>query len=299
LHLCICIRSIDDDPVTGFDGYAEISVGVESFKEYFPMKEWLFIADAHLSERDEGRQALLVDFLERNRGELTGLVILGDLFEFWFGFPGYVDPAYQPICEALYALSRAGVRLIYLEGNHDFSMGAYFEKTLGCEVHPRSCLLQLEGKRIYLSHGDGIDPGDVGYRFYRRLLKNRGVYSLIRLLGPGRTARIKKLLSDREWMHRPTFSRQEGGTTAGETFAKEQCRQGADVVILAHSHIPCQKTFVLDGRTCYYFNVGDWVEHYSFLRFRPERGFSLEYFRSGATSGHPESHVEKTSFCEG
>jgi len=241
------------------------------------MKDWLFISDAHLSENDQLRQERLIAFLEQNRSELSCLVILGDLFEFWFGFPGYIDPAYRPICDTLHSLARGGVRLIYLEGNHDFFMGSYFKDVLGCEVHPRSHLLELEGKRVFLSHGDGVDPGDVGYRLFRRLLKNRLVYALIRMLGPVRTGKLKAFLSHREWMHRPTFP-VKGKGVSGEGFAMEQFDRGADVVVLGHSHAPCQKTFVLQDRTCYYFNVGDWVEHDSFLRFRPKVGFTLEVF---------------------
>ena len=54
------------------------------------MKNWFFIADAHLSDRDAGRQKMLIDFLELHRGEMERLVILGDLFDFWFGFPGWM-----------------------------------------------------------------------------------------------------------------------------------------------------------------------------------------------------------------
>ncbi len=263
-----------------------------------PMKDWLFISDAHLSEHDRLRQERLIAFLEQNRSELSCLVILGDLFEFWFGFPGYVDPAYRPICDTLHSLAREGVRLIYLEGNHDFSMGSYFKDVLGCEVHPHSHLLELEGKKVFLSHGDGVYPGDVGYRLFRRLLKNRLVYTLIRMLGPVRSQKLKVFLSHREWMHRPTLPGEEKGMSE-EGFVREQFARGADVVVLGHSHVPCQKTFVLQDRTCYYFNVGDWVEHDSFLRFRPKSGFSLEVFDGAGLPKRPMPHSDNTCFCKG
>ncbi|NOY54209.1 MAG: UDP-2,3-diacylglucosamine diphosphatase [Deltaproteobacteria bacterium] len=262
------------------------------------MKDWLFISDAHLSESDSSRQERLIDFLERNRSELFCLVILGDLFEFWFGFPGYINPAYRPICDTLRSLSRQGVRLIYLEGNHDFFMGSYFKDDLGCEVYPRSHLLELAGKKVFLSHGDGVNPGDVGYRLFRRLLKNRCVYAFIRMLGPARAEKLKAFLSRHKWMHRPTFSGKEKGG-AEEGFALKQFSRGADVVILGHSHLPCRKTFVLQDRTCYYFNVGDWVENDSFLRYRPEQGFSLEVFDGHGRPESPVSCTDSTCSCKG
>lgn len=262
------------------------------------MKDWLFISDAHLSEKDRFRQERLIAFLEQNRRGLSCLVILGDLFEFWFGFPGYIDPAYRPICETLHSLARKGVRLIYLEGNHDFFMGPYFQDVLGCEVYPRSHLLELAGQKVFLSHGDGVAPGDVGYRLFRRMLKNRLVYALIRKLGPVRAEKLKAFLYHREWMHRPTFPSETKGMF-GEEFAMEQFGRGADVVVLGHSHVPCQKTFVLPDRTCYYFNVGDWVEHESFLRFRPKVGFAMEVFDREGSPKRSIPRKDHNCSCKG
>ncbi|MEK6777227.1 MAG: UDP-2,3-diacylglucosamine diphosphatase [bacterium] len=242
-----------------------------------PEKGWFFIADAHLSEADELRQQMLVRFLEENRDRMACLVILGDLFDFWFGFPGYLDPAYRPLCDVLTSLSRDGVRIIYLEGNHDFSMGEFFTETLQGKVCPGDHVLELNGYRVFLSHGDNIDPGDFRYRFYRGLLKSRSVYTLIRLFGPGRTRKVKNFFNRREWMHRR--KEHSAGVRPDEAFARKKFEEGMDVVILGHIHHPCEKTFVLHGRTCYYFNVGDWIEHFSYLWYHPRSGFRLEYYR--------------------
>jgi len=241
------------------------------------MKSWFFIADAHLTEDDKDRQEMLIGFLEQNRDRMEVLVILGDLFDFWFGFQGYIDPAYRPLCDTLHSLSRSGVRLIYLEGNHDFSLGPYFTETLKGEVFPGDHLLQIDKYQVFLSHGDGIDPADFRYRFYRTLLKNRVVYALIRLLGPVRTKKIKEMLNSWSWMHRRRAY--SAGSLPDEQFARKRCTEGADIVILGHIHRPCEKTFVLNGRTCYYFNVGDWIEHFSYLQYHPQSGFQLEYYR--------------------
>lgn len=244
-----------------------------------PAKGWFFIADAHLSgsDSDDVRQQMLVRFLEENRDRMACLVILGDLFDFWFGFPGYLDPTYRPLCDMLLSLSRDGVRIIYLEGNHDFSVGEFFTETLQGQVYSGDHVLKLNGYRVFLSHGDNIDPADLRYRFYRGLLKNRAVYTLIRLLGPSRTNQIKNFLTRRPWMHK----RRERpvGVHPDEVFARKKCGEGMDVVILGHIHYPCEKTFVLDGRTCYYFNVGDWIEHFSYLWYHPQSGFRLEHYR--------------------
>ncbi len=237
------------------------------------MKSWFFIADAHLSEDDLLRQQKLIDFLESNRDRMSCLVILGDLFDFWFGFPDYIHPPYRPLCETLVSLTGSGIRLIYCEGNHDFSMGPFVTETLQGELYPRFATLELNGQRVWLGHGDGVDPRDLRYRIYRALLKNPIMYRLIQQLGPRRTWKIKEYLSNRSWMHRRQPMDQK--IPPDVHFARERCRDGSDVVILAHTHRPAQETFVYNGRTCYYFNVGDWVEHFSYLSYSPEGGFVL------------------------
>lgn len=252
------------------------------------MKSWFFIGDAHLSDDDPGRQALLIRFLEENRDRMERLVILGDLFEFWFGFQGYIDPAYRPLCDTLVSLTRSGIPLIYLEGNHDFALGPFFKETLGAEVYPGSHTLDIHGQRVFLAHGDGLARGDFLYRFWRGLLKNRACYGIIRRLGPERTHRLKNLISRRSWMHRRRAFGQ--GECPDERFARDRCLEGADVVVLGHTHQPCEKTFRLSGRTCYYFNVGDWMKHFSYLQYRPDKGFRLAFYPPGEeTAGRDET----------
>jgi UDP-2,3-diacylglucosamine hydrolase len=254
------------------------------------MKNWYFIADAHFSETDQEHQERLIDFLERNRDQMECLVILGDLFEFWFGFQDYIDPAYQPICDTLASLRKDGVGLIYLEGNHDFSLGPFFTDTLKGEVYPRDHELNLNGLRVFLAHGDGLDPGDLRYRIYRRVLKNRFIFALIRWVGPRLTLKIKKLISSRKWMHRRRRHKEED--LPDERFALQKCKEGMDVVILGHTHQPCEKSFVVDGRNCYYYNVGDWIQHFSYLQYHPQSGFRLETYRpASSTSGEGQVNL--------
>ena len=62
-------------------------------------------------------------------------------------------------------------------------------------------------------------------------------------------------------------------------FAQGKLREGFDVVILAHSHLPQSCSFEINGRKAHYFNVGDWITHFSFLRYRHDSGFQIEYFQ--------------------
>jgi UDP-2,3-diacylglucosamine hydrolase len=158
-------------------------------------KDWIFLSDAHFNGENRDNQERLIRFLEVERGNLATLVFLGDLFEFWFGFEGHVYEEYLPILQQLKSLSRGGVRIKYIEGNHDFCLGSYFEEDLGVEVYTDEMEELLGDKRVYIAHGDRVNPRDYGYRLFRRILKNQLSYEVIRWGGPVLSMRIAKWLS--------------------------------------------------------------------------------------------------------
>ena len=109
------------------------------------MGDWLFIADAHLREGDLEQQQRIIRFLESETGDLETLVILGDLFEFWFGFEPFAFEGYRPLLAKLEELVQTGVHIRYVEGNHDFSLGRYFQETLRAEIAGGDAAVDLDG----------------------------------------------------------------------------------------------------------------------------------------------------------
>lgn len=229
-------------------------------------------------------------FLDREGEGTARLVILGDLFEFLFGFRGKgkkippdqppgAFPEYLPVFQCLQRLSHRGVELQYFEGNHDFSLATFFRDHLGVDmkVITEGAEERLAGRRAYLAHGDLSNPTQWKYRSLRRALKNPLVYGLMRLAGPRIARKAARKLN--EWSHRRFHG--ETPTTsppAFRDFARQKFLEGYDLVILAHSHVPERVEETVDGRTCLYFNVGDWRRHQSYLRFTPPESFRLERF---------------------
>ena len=112
------------------------------------------ISDVHLVGRNDPTQDALVALLDGL--DTPELVILGDLFHFWWGFPGVIDVEFTPTVAALHRLARRGVRLRFVPGNHDFAIGETLRGMLGLEVAPRLDLT-LGGRRFVLVHGDEAD----------------------------------------------------------------------------------------------------------------------------------------------
>lgn len=132
-----------------------------------------FISDAHLGVNPPGalpdREKMLVDFLASIKGKASHLVVVGDLFEFWYEYSDYVNKNHMELFFTLRELVQAGCEVHVLRGNHDFAYGDFFPKALGVQVH-RSLVLEIQGKRVYFHHGDGVAKSDFGYRIMRRVL---------------------------------------------------------------------------------------------------------------------------------
>jgi UDP-2,3-diacylglucosamine hydrolase len=240
-------------------------------------KDWIFLSDAHFTGENRDDQDRLIRFLEMERENLDTLVLLGDLFEFWFGFDGYIYKEYLPILEQLKSLSHGGVRIKYVEGNHDFCVGSFFEEDLEAEVYADEMEETLDGKRVYVAHGDRVNPRDYGYRLFRRAVKNRFSYALIRWGGPRLSMKIARQLSARSRRNNP--EQLPGHIPIFRTFAVGKFREGIDIVILGHSHYPEKVVERIDGREKAYFNVGDWMTFCSYLRYNSESGFELCYHK--------------------
>jgi UDP-2,3-diacylglucosamine hydrolase len=243
------------------------------------MADWVFIADAHLQEWNLEQQTRIVRFLEREKKNLDVLVILGDLFEFWYGFEPFAYEGYRTVLDKLEELVKAGIHIRYMEGNHDFVLGSYFEDTLKAKIESDEAALELDGRRVYIAHGDLVNRRDKFYKIFRRAIRNSITYWAIRRAGPRVTKRVASILSSAS-LGKRSKKDEERIESVFQEFAIEKFRQGFDVVILAHNHLPQSCSFEINGKETHYFNVGDWIDHFSFLRYRPGEGFSVEYFQN-------------------
>ena len=224
-------------------------------------------------------------FLDLERKQIGHLVILGDLFEFFFGFKHFFPSEkasaftdYLPVFHQLQSLYQEGIRIKYFEGNHDFFLHSFFSEQfrMEIEVYPGGCDERLEGKRAFIAHGDLSNPKQRAYRAFRKILKNSFTYRLIHLAGPQISWRVARKLSDMSYQK--YHNDQHAPPPPFKAFAHQKFLEGFEIVILGHSHSPEEVEEWIDGRRCLYYNVGDWMVHRSFLRFTPPDHFRLERF---------------------
>jgi UDP-2,3-diacylglucosamine hydrolase len=249
-------------------------------------KDWIFVSDAHLTGKDPKEMESLVRFFNSEKERMGCLVILGDLFEFFFGFRqgtsstekpvGFAE--YLPVLASLQSLHQHGIRIKYFEGNHDFFLSDLFREqfSMEVEVFPEGTEEELGGKKAFISHGDLSNPKERTYRIFRRILKNRLTYGLMHLAGPGLSRRVAAKLSEMSYQkyHDPASA----PSGAFKFFAHEKFLEGYEIVILGHSHFPEEVREQVGPRRCLYVNAGAWRDQRSFLRFRPPDHFELSRF---------------------
>jgi len=249
-------------------------------------KDWIFVSDAHFTGQDPESMEAFLRFLDSEKKQIGYLAILGDLFEFFFGFRNFFSTEkpsaftdYLPVFNKLQSVCHEGIRIKYFEGNHDFFLHSFFSEQFGMEVevYPDGCEERLEGKRAYIAHGDLANPKQWTYRTFRRILKNSWTYHLIHLAGPRISRRVAQKLSDMSYQKYHNDI-QPASPPAFKAFAHQKFLEGFDIVILGHSHFPEEVEEPIEGRRCLYYNVGDWMVHRSFLRFTPPEHFQLERF---------------------
>jgi UDP-2,3-diacylglucosamine hydrolase len=249
-------------------------------------KNWIFVSDAHFTGRDPESIKAFLRFLDTEKKQMSHLVILGDLFEFFFGFKNFISTGtssafqdYLPVFHKLQSLYHEGIRIKYFEGNHDFFLQSFFSEQFGMEVevYPDGEEERLEGRRVFIAHGDLSNPQQWTYRIFRRVLKNSWTYRLIHLAGPRISRWVAQKLSDMSYQK---YHQEDQFTSppAFKAFAHQKFLEGFDMVILGHSHFSEKVEERIDGKRCLYYNVGAWMDHRSFLRFTPPDCFQLEQF---------------------
>lgn len=236
----------------------------------------VFLADAHLRDPADDNYRKLLAFLAEQEGRTDLLALLGDICEFLVGYPHGVFPAYRPLIDALARLQRSGTRLIYVEGNHDFHLAPFFDRHLPCQVWPDGGVIELDGRRVLLVHGDLADPSDRGYRILRGGLRSAPLRLLLRLLPPAWTwriaARAGRASRCRNRVHPPRPARE-----LLIAYARRELAAGCQAMVSGHYHQPFH-TLLAEGEL---ISLGDWITQYSYAVWE-DGTFRLENYPSPA-----------------
>lgn len=243
-----------------------------------------FLADAHLGqgshESNRERERDLLAFLDRVGSEGAALYVVGDLFDFWFEYTHAIPKEFVRVLQAMGELRRHGVPLTYVGGNHDFWIGDYLARELDVPFTDASLELAHQGRRIFLAHGDGLGPGDSGYKLLKRVLRNGAARALFRWIHPDVGIPLARSVSRLSRHHAPRPGRTEEQLL--ELLAAPRFREGFDAVVMGHFHRPLHR---VEGRNEFLI-LGEWVTRRTYARLE-DGVFSLLEFGGGREAPAP------------
>jgi UDP-2,3-diacylglucosamine hydrolase len=234
----------------------------------------IFFSDTHLARKDDARHAFVETFIREICANADMVFILGDLFEFYHGYKRYIYPWYKNIVDALRGITLRGVAVYHIEGNHEFEMGPFFSSYAGLTCL-KSLAIEIEGKKIFLSHGD-----EIANAVLRRILKSPVTYAVMDVLGPAVTWKVamacRIFLSKRRRVYSPKVR------DAFRLYAKRKLEEGYQAVILAHTHMPDLIEYGNGETRKVYLNTGDLIENLSYGEYTTSSGLAIRiYEREG------------------
>lgn len=224
-----------------------------------------FVSDMHFgwaADEAERRRSFL-RFLDAASG-CERLVIAGDLFDFWFDLGRTMPKGFFDVLSGLRHLRRSGTPIDYTAGNHDYWRSSFFRDELGIDTHAGGLDLELQGRRIRVQHGDGLGPGDSGYKVLKRVLRSPLTIGAARLLHPDLLQALARRLGGLSRAHTGT---QPPDAARLEAAASAAFARGYDALVLGHVHAQVHRH--LDGGEL--LVIGDWLDLQSYVRLEDGR----------------------------
>ena len=239
--------------------------------------KYIITSDFHLkfyeNEDDKQRRSRIEKFLMSLIGNIDGLILAGDIFDLWVEWDNVIIMNYFNTLKIFSLLKESGCRLVYLSGNHDFWLGKFLKEEIGFEIYKDNFTDTINGKQLFISHGDLYTKNDFRYKFFRRLLRLNVIEKIFKLLHPDIALKIGRSLSrtsrNRKTSHKLSAKKEEGLLLKAKKLQKKY-----DLIIFAHTHNPLEIN-MLDSK---YFNCGDWLYNNSYVYF-DEYLTELRYYK--------------------
>ncbi len=238
-------------------------------------KKIFFLSDFHLGSPDRQtslqREKYIIRFLESIQDEAAEIFILGDLFDFWFEYKTVVPKGYVRILGKLATLTDAGIPIQFFVGNHDMWMKNYFEKELSIPVYYEPKTFIRNGRKFLIGHGDGLGPGDGGYKFLKKVFRNKFSQRLFGILPPAMGVGLANYFSRKSRIATQQTEEKflgEDGEWLIAYCKKKMKEETYDYMIFGHRHLPIDFSFPDGSR---YINLGDWIRYFTFASFDGEQ----------------------------
>ncbi len=227
-------------------------------------KKVYFASDFHLgipnAEKSLEREKKIVKWLNDIEHDAAHIFLVGDIFDFWFEYKTVVPRGYTRLLGKIATLADKGINIHYFTGNHDMWTFGYLEKELGVNLYRNPVEVTINQHSFFVGHGDGLGPGDNGYKFIKKVFASPVSQWLFARLHPNFGIALADFWSRR--------SRLANGPV-DEVFLGEDkewlviyCREVLqkkhyNFFIFGHRHLLLDIPLQSNSR---YINLGDWFK---------------------------------------
>ena len=237
-------------------------------------KKVYFASDNHLGapdrEKSMSREKKFVSWLDSIKEDAAAIFLMGDLFDFWFEYRTVVPKGFTRTLGKLAEITDSGTPVFYFVGNHDLWMSGYFQEELNIPVFHKPQQIKLNQKYFFIGHGDGLGPGDKGFKRMKKVFTNPFAKWLFKWLHPDIGVRLAQYFSVKNKL----ISGEDDTQFLGEDkewlvqYSRRKLEQfHSDFFIFGHRHLPLE--IKLNEQSVYY-NLGDWITYYTYAEFDGE-----------------------------
>ncbi len=244
-------------------------------------KNIYFASDQHFGaptvEKSKIREQKFVNWLDSIKDDAEHIFLLGDLFDFWFEYKKAVPKGFVRVLGKLAELSDSGIKIHFFVGNHDLWMEDYFKTELNIPTYYKPTEFVFNNKTFLIGHGDGLGPGDKGYKRMKKVFTNSFSKWLYRWLHPDIGIKLAQYLSIKNKL----ISGEEDVTFLGEEnewlilYCKQKLAQKHyHYFLFGHRHLPMEINL---SKTSKYINTGDWITHFTYAVFNGDEMLLKSY----------------------
>lgn len=244
-------------------------------------KRIYFASDNHLGaptmEASRPREKKFVAWLDEARQDAAAIFLMGDLFDFWFEYKKVIPKGFARTLGKLAEITDSGIPVYYFVGNHDLWMNGYFEDELNIPVFHKPQEFTFNNTSFFIGHGDGLGPGDKGYKRMKKVFTSPFFQWLFRWLHPDIGMRIAQYFSVKNRL----ISGDDDAKFLGEdnewlvAYCKRKLEEKhRDYFIFGHRHLPLD---IQLNEASKYINLGDWIQYYTYGVFDGENFQLKEY----------------------
>ncbi|WP_405610753.1 UDP-2,3-diacylglucosamine diphosphatase [Polaribacter sp. Asnod1-A03] len=235
-------------------------------------KKVYFASDQHLgaptTEASFPREKKFVAWLDEVKKDAEAIFLLGDLFDFWFEYKTVVPKGFVRVLGKLAEIKDSGIPIYFFIGNHDLWMNDYFEKELNIPVYHKPQEFLINNKKFLIGHGDGLGPGDKGYKRMKKVFTFPLFKWMFKWLHPDLGVKLGQYMSVKNKM----ISGDEDAKFLGEEnewlvlYCKRKLtKKHYDYFIFGHRHLPMEIDLQENSK---YINLGDWIQYFTFGEFK-------------------------------